>query len=347
MYNIDLREMTLNGMIGVDLKKLKKQAKNLKFDAAILLTGPPGCGKTSTALIIAKTINCKNKQLNEFGYYDPCNKCVNCLDVDRTHFRRDIVMINGRDLLKGKIDKLEQSINRTSFDRDAKKIYIVDECHEISKGNKSMFLTITELQHNSHLIFTTSERAEFIKDNAFYRRFQETKFPSIQNFDIIAKYLINKIDFLKLNLPDTFYQDVLNLLIMDADGSPGLALKFLQEAVENEVYTAEQYEQQHSAESINEYDFLFALLNKDKKITANINLYNLEDLIKRSYMYLLDIQNWKNSNKLKFKWVIRYYKRFKDYDLVKLIKLYNEISIVNKPYFDKQLTFGKILEFLA
>ena len=46
---------------------------------AFLFTGPKGLGKTSTARIVAKAINCTNRKKGEI---EPCNKCSSCKAID-------------------------------------------------------------------------------------------------------------------------------------------------------------------------------------------------------------------------------------------------------------------------
>src|SRR3989338_10558720 len=63
-----------------------------KIPHAFLFTGPKGLGKTSTARILAKAINCTNRKGAEF---EPCNRCTSCKSIDNGS-NLDVLEIDGK-----------------------------------------------------------------------------------------------------------------------------------------------------------------------------------------------------------------------------------------------------------
>src|SRR3989338_9008543 len=71
---------TLKSVLG----NYNPKKKNLSFHA-FLFTGPKGLGKTSTARIVAKVLNCENlklkNQISNLKNIEPCNKCYQCTSI--------------------------------------------------------------------------------------------------------------------------------------------------------------------------------------------------------------------------------------------------------------------------
>ena len=130
---------------------IKKEILNNQISHAYLFAGPRGTGKTSTAKIIAKMINCLN--LGEDG--TPCGKCVNCLNINNNN---DVVEIdaasnNGVDEIRELRDKVNLVPTTSKY-----KIYIIDEVHMLTiQAFNALLKTLEEPPAHVIFILATTE----------------------------------------------------------------------------------------------------------------------------------------------------------------------------------------------
>lgn len=119
---------------------------------AYLFSGPRGCGKTSTARILAKIINCENRSGGE-----PCNECDSCLAVANGE-HLDVMEIDGASN-RGidEIRDLREKIGYTSTGGRSK-IYIIDEVHMLTpQAFNALLKTLEEPPPHVFLILATTE----------------------------------------------------------------------------------------------------------------------------------------------------------------------------------------------
>ncbi|MDD2409420.1 MAG: DNA polymerase III subunit gamma/tau [Bacilli bacterium] len=140
------RPKDFNDLVGQNhIKELLLQSiLNNKLSHAFIFNGPRGTGKTSTAKLFAKIVNCTN---NFEG--NACNKCISCLSYKET---TDIIEIdaasnNGVDEIRELREnvKILPSISRY-------KVYIIDEVHMLSTNAWNAFLKTLE-EPPKHVIF--------------------------------------------------------------------------------------------------------------------------------------------------------------------------------------------------
>jgi len=128
-------------------EKLYAVLGSSEISHAFLFTGPKGLGKTSTARIIAKSLNCEKKTKG----VEPCNKCEQCVSITNGT-NMDILEIDGASN-RGidEIRDLREKIKLSPMGA-RKKIYIIDEVHMLTQEAFNALLKTLE-EPPSHVVF--------------------------------------------------------------------------------------------------------------------------------------------------------------------------------------------------
>ena len=115
-------------------------AKDKPFPSVFLFAGSRGTGKTTTARIVAKLLNCTNLKAGDF--YASCNECEMCLSIDR--FKTvDVIEIDAAS--HGSVDHIRALKERTMYQSTARvRMFIIDECHSMSKEAFDALLKLLE-----------------------------------------------------------------------------------------------------------------------------------------------------------------------------------------------------------
>jgi len=145
------RPQTFDTMIHQEhiITTLKNQIRTDKVAHAYLFSGPHGIGKTTTARILAKSLNCeqrKNDQVN------PCDKCDTCRDISEA---RSIDVIEIDAASQTGVDNVRENIIENAqfkATRSPYKIFIIDEVHMLSTGAFNALLKTLE-EPPVHVVF--------------------------------------------------------------------------------------------------------------------------------------------------------------------------------------------------
>ncbi|MGL5087194.1 MAG: DNA polymerase III subunit gamma/tau [Clostridium sp.] len=159
---------------------IKNQILNDRIAHAYLFCGTRGTGKTSTAKVFAKALNCLNLKDGE-----PCNECDMCtkinngLAIDVTEL--DAASNNGVDKIRDIIDDVKYPPQEAKY-----KVYVMDEVHMLSTGAVNAFLkTLEEPPRNVIFILATTDPQKL--PITILSRCQRFDFKRINNKDIIGR----------------------------------------------------------------------------------------------------------------------------------------------------------------
>lgn len=198
------RPKTFELVYGQDVivKTLKNVIKNDKLSHAYLFTGPRGTGKTSSAKLFAKAINCSN---NKDG--DACNECENCKSFNNNS-NPDIIEIDAAS--NNGVDEIREIKNKVSLvpSMSKYKVYIIDEVHMLSIGAFNALLkTLEEPPEYIIFILATTEPQKI--PATIISRCQRFDFKSISH-DKMKQCLENIISKENITIDDGAIEEIIN-----------------------------------------------------------------------------------------------------------------------------------------
>lgn len=190
------RPQKLEEIVGQEhIKKALTNAIELdKISHAYLFTGPRGTGKTSTARIFAKSLNCK-----EGPTIKPCGVCENCIDITNST-PMDVIEIDAAS--NRKVEDAQNILEKVMYApvNSRYKIYIIDEVHMLSStAFNALLKTLEEPPKNVIFILATTEVHKVL--DTIKSRCQRFDFKRITTDDIV-KHLRNISDNEKINITD-------------------------------------------------------------------------------------------------------------------------------------------------
>ncbi len=260
VYYRKYRPQTLPEVIGQQnvTETLIKAFESGNLAHAYLFTGPRGTGKTSTARILAKMVNCGQKDA-------PCNKCDSCISITDgsalDYIEIDAASNRGIDDIR----TLRENI-KLAPSNSKKKIYILDEIHMLTAEAFNALLKTLE-EPPEHVLFILATTEVHKVPATIISRVQRLDFQLARTEDLLTA-LQNVASKEKLEIEP----EALNLIAKRAEGSFRDAVKHLDQlASAGGKITLEMVEESFKSGSFTDaLDLLEAIAQKDPKLALEL-----------------------------------------------------------------------------
>ena len=166
------RPLTFNELIGQELvsQTIVNAIKMDRVANAYLLTGVRGVGKTTTARIIAKMLNCSSKNREELNF-TPCSECENCIAITESRsvdvYEMDAASRTGISDIRELIEGVQYAPVSSKY-----KVYIIDEVHMLSTSAFNGLLKTLE---------EPPQHVKFILQPQKLEKYQQQFYPDVKD----------------------------------------------------------------------------------------------------------------------------------------------------------------------
>lgn len=327
------RPQKFNDVVGQEhiTTTLKNAIKNNRIAHAYLFTGPRGVGKTTTARILAKTLNCTNPV-----DFEACGECEMCQNIQNGQ-TLDIIEIDGAS--NRGIDEIKNLRESVKFApaRGKYKVYIIDEVHMLTRESFNAFLKTLE-EPPSHTIFIFATTDIHKVPLTIISRCQRYDFRRIQ-LDTI-KELLNKIAIAEnIQIDDTS----LTIIAKKADGALRDAESYFDQVV---AFCGDKIDHHTIAKMLNlvddeiYFDISDAVINKNFKVVFEVskkiyengwNFVDFVDGLTEHFRNIMTVILTQNSDLIEAAQIyktryLNYIDQFSEGDLLRLLNYLNKVN---------------------
>ena len=198
---------------------LKNQIRSGQIAHAYLFTGTRGTGKTSTAKVFAKAVNCEAPRES-----NPCNQCETCIGITEEQIM-DVMEIdaasnNGVENIREIRENVKYHPSKGKY-----KVYIIDEVHMLSQGAFNALLKTLE-EPPAHVIFILATTEP--------RKIPPTILSRCQRYDfkpVTVENITRRLEFILGAMEIEFDQEALRIIAVSAEGALRDALSILEQSV--------------------------------------------------------------------------------------------------------------------
>ena len=294
----NFRPLKFSDMVGQEhiTKTLRNQVMSGRVGHAYLFNGGRGTGKTTSAKILARVVNCLNPVEGE-----PCNECEICKDILDGSLtdvvEMDAASNNGVDDIRSIREEVNFLPTKAKY-----RVYIIDEVHMLSPGAFNALLkTLEEPPSHVKFILATTEPQKL--PTTILSRCQRFDFKKIPENDIVKRLkIICESSDIKID------EEALKIMAVLSEGHMRDAISILERCSQEntEKISSDEVKElvglpslvhiNKLARGILEYDTIGALAAVDDVLEDGKDLYNfLWEVIK----YFKDILVYKTTNNLK------------------------------------------------
>ena len=294
MFYLKYRPRSIDEIDNLQVKTMVgKILESSTLPHAFLFVGQKGTGKTSTARIIAKAVNCLNNKFSKDSpsaskSYEPCNKCTNCKSISLSSFT-DVIEMDAAS--NRGIEEIKSLIRETSFlpMSGGYRVFIIDEAHMITnEGFNALLKTLEEPPKSAIFILATTNLEKLPK--TIVSRCLKVNFGKANTTDIYSMLKrISKGENINFDI------NLLNLIASHSENSFRDAAKILEEISLQKIKTVEEVEKFLGIRGRN--DLIEIIEKKDLKKTLTwINDFSqnggdfknlIEDVLNQLHVQLL------------------------------------------------------------
>ncbi len=294
MFYLKYRPKTIEEIDNLNVKEMiDKILSSSTLPHAFLFVGQKGTGKTSTARILAKAVNCLNNKFstnpsNKSKSYEPCNKCANCQSISLSSFT-DVIEMDAAS--NRGIEEIKNLIRETSFlpMSGCYRVFIIDEAHMITnEGFNALLKTLEEPPKSAIFVLATTNLEKLPK--TIVSRCLKINFGKANTTDIYSMLKrITKSENIDLN------ESLLKLIANHSENSFRDAAKILEEVTFQKIKSIEEVEKFLGIRGRN--DLIEIIEKKDLKKTLSwINEFSqnggdfknlIEDILNQLHSQLL------------------------------------------------------------